>query len=162
MLPRIMNIRPATMADLDTIAAFNLQLAKETEELQLDSARVTQGVRALLGDPAKGLYYVAELDAVIAGQLMITYEWSDWRNGCFWWLQSVYVSPAFRSRGVFKALFERIKSLARERADVCGLRLYMDQHNDRARLAYESLGMSPAHYQLFEIDFVLNGSGKMT
>lgn len=133
----------------------------ETERRELDLARVTQGVAALLDDPAKGTYFVAESSADVAGavvgQLLITYEWSDWRNGNFWWIQSVYVKEAFRGRGIFRALFEHVRMLAKERHDVCGLRLYMDAHNARARQVYKQLGMKQTEYELFETDFVLEG-----
>lgn len=112
-------------------------------------------MRALLANPNGGIYFVAEAEAAPVGQTLITYEWSDWRNGNFWWLQSVYVVEAFRGRGVFRALFEHIRASARTRGDVCGLRLYMDHDNDRARQTYEQLGLQRTNYQVFEIDFVL-------
>src|SRR5512139_3398259 len=116
--PAPMNIRLATPADVSVVTDFNLRLADETEQLKLDPPTVRAGVAAVLGDAHKGLYFLAELDGRIAGQLMITYEWSDWRNGDLWWLQSVYVHPDFRSRGVFKALFAHLTELARARRDV--------------------------------------------
>src|SRR5947209_5637021 len=106
-----------------------MNLAFETEHRQLDQSRVAAGVLALLSDPAKGIYFVAETGGTFAGQLLITYEWSDWRNGNFWWIQSVYVVKTVRQRGVFRALFEHIHELARARKDVCGLRLYMETDN---------------------------------
>ena len=127
-----------------------LALADETENLKLDPARVTQGVRAVLADAGKGIYFIAEAEGRAAGQLLITYEWSDWRNGNFWWLQSVYVEKEFRSRGVFKKLFAHVAELARREKDVCGIRLYMDAHNENARQAYERLGMKQTNYELFE------------
>ncbi|HLH52045.1 MAG TPA: GNAT family N-acetyltransferase [Verrucomicrobiae bacterium] len=111
------------------------------------------GVEALLSDPAKGIYYVAEVRGQVAGQLMITYEWSDWRNGNIWWIQSVYVNKAFRRQGVFRKLFKHLESLARSRSDVCSLRLYMHRDNSTARGAYEQLGMRQTPYEVFEIDF---------
>ena len=113
------------------------------------------GVKAQLTDPARGIYHVAEIRGKIVGQLLITYEWSDWRNGNFWWIQSVYVAPEFRGQGIFRALFSHVRSLARARKDVCGLRLYMDVHNGTARRAYERLGMVHTDYQVFELDFVM-------
>lgn len=106
---------------------------------------------ALLSDPAKGLYYVAESSGTVIGQVMITYEWSDWRNGNIWWLQSVYVKREFRQRGVFRALFNHLVELARTRPDVCGLRLYMHVDNARARQSYENLGMTQTPYEVFEL-----------
>ena len=134
-------------------------MAWETEKRQLQTERVKAGVTALLRDPAKGSYFVAEAGTVsgraVAGQLLITSEWSDWRNGHFWWVQSVYVAEAFRGHGIFRALFQHVQALARARTDICGLRLYMDAHNDRARQAYERLGWKLTNYQIFEMDFVL-------
>lgn len=126
-------------------------MAAETENLQLDPDRVQTGVAALLKDSAKGLYYVAEVDGTIAGQVMITYEWSDWRNGNIWWLQSVYVKQEFRRLGIFRALFKHLEGLAREQAGVCGLRLYMHADNARARQSYERLGMKHTKYEVFEL-----------
>jgi len=151
-------IRQAELADAPVIADFNLRLAEETEELRLDVARVRAGVEALLKDPAKGIYYLAEIHGKVAGQLMITYEWSDWRNGNIWWLQSVFVEPRFRRGGVFRALFRHVQEAAGRRPDVWGLRLYMHSENSRARLSYERLGMTPTHYEVFELALSGNGS----
>ena len=134
---------------------FNSRIAAETERRKLDLARVTAGVAALLNDPAKGIYFLAEAGGRIAGQLLITLEWSDWRNGNFWWIQSVYVEKDFRAQGIFRALFEHIHKLAKQRMDVCGLRLYMDSGNATARKTYERMGMKQTDYEVFEIDFVL-------
>src|SRR5262249_18861327 len=152
-------IRPASLSDAPFIADCNRFLAQETEQRQLDLPRVSAGVRALLDDPAKGLYLIAETDGKPVGQLLITYEWSDWRNGNFWWLQSVYVVESFRGQGVFRALFQHVHELAKTRPEVCGLRLYMDADNARARQAYHRLGWLPTRYELFEIDFVLQQHG---
>ncbi len=133
------------------IAEFNRRLADETEDLKLEPAVIEAGVAALLADEAKGIYFVAEIEGVVAGQLMITYEWSDWRNGNIWWLQSVYVKQEFRRFGVFRALFQHLLELARSRSDVCGLRLYMHAENQRARETYERLGMHHTHYEVFEM-----------
>jgi len=116
-------------------------------------------VTALLSDPARGTYFLAEEMSQnkpsAAGQLLITYEWSDWRNGNFWWIQSVYVAAPFRGQGVFRALFNHVRELASASKDVCGLRLYMDAHNASARQAYDRLGLKQTNYQVFEMDFVL-------
>lgn len=138
------------------IADFNWRLANETEGLSLDRERLLGGVTALIKDPAKGFYLVAEVDGQVAGQLCITYEWSDWRNATFWWFQSVYVSAAFRGQGVFKRLFRHIHDLAKARQDVCGLRLYVEHENQRAREVYQKLGLRLAAYKMMEIDFVLS------
>ena len=135
------------------IAEFNLLLAKETEGLHLDPPRVNAGVAALLADPSKGIYYLAEVKGTIAGQLMITYEWSDWRNGMIWWLQSVYVRRDFRRKGVFRELFRHLQDLARSQDEVCTLRLYMHSENHTARSSYEKLGMSRTQYEVFELEF---------
>jgi GNAT superfamily N-acetyltransferase len=147
-------IRQAGPADAPVIAEFNLRLAEETEALRLDPKTVNAGVAALLKDPAKGIYYLAEVNGVVAGQLMITYEWSDWRNGNLWWIQSVYVKEEFRRHGVFRRLFDHLKTLARARRDVPALRLYMHAENDRARQSYERLGMKHTHYEVFELGLV--------
>jgi GNAT superfamily N-acetyltransferase len=151
-----MKIRQATPADVATIADFNARIARETENRELEPARVKAGVSALLQDAAKGIYFVAEIDGQIVGQVLITYEWSDWRNGNFWWIQSVYVDKEFRGQGIFRALFEHVQDLAKQRQDVCGLRLYMDCGNDTARRSYERLGMKRTDYEVFEVDFVLS------
>lgn len=150
-----MRIRKAKPADARVIADFNRRMAWETEKLRLPPARVLRGVRALLRDPVKGTYFVVETGGEVVGQLLITYEWSDWRNGNFWWVQSVYVREDHRGRGVFQALFRHVERLARRRKDVCGLRLYMDAHNVRARRAYERLSFKLTNYELFEMDFVV-------
>ena len=133
----------------------NLRLALETERRQLDPATVAAGVNALLADAAKGIYFVAEADGQPVGQLLITREWSDWRNGDFWWIQSVYVMEPFRGRGIFRALFEHVHALAKACHDVCGLRLYVEANNSRAQEAYCRLGLTKTDYELFETDFVL-------
>ncbi len=148
-------IRTATRADAARITEFNALMAKETENLELDLHRLHQGVLAVLDDPTNGVYYIAEVDGTAAGQLLITYEWSDWRNGVFWWIQSVYVHKDFRGKGVFKALFEHVKALAENDPTVCGLRLYVERHNTRAQQTYTRLGMKKTQYEMYEIDFVL-------
>lgn len=150
-----MRIRIARPAEAKIIADFNARMAWETERRRLNAVRVLRGVRDLLRDSAKGIYFVAEEKGVVAGQLLITFEWSDWRNGNFWWIQSVYVAPEFRERGVFRSLYAHVHKLAKSRRDVCGLRLYVDEDNLRAQKAYLRLGMTESHYKFFEIDFVL-------
>jgi GNAT superfamily N-acetyltransferase len=152
-------IREAKLGDTAIIADFNARMALETEQRRLDIDRVRDGVQALLSDPAKGAYFIAEVEAdgatTIVGQLLITYEWSDWRNGNFWWIQSVYVEEKFRGQGIFRELYNYVDQLAKSRKDVCGLRLYVDAHNHSARKTYERLGMKRTNYELFETDFVL-------
>jgi GNAT superfamily N-acetyltransferase len=151
-------IRRAAPADSPAIADFNLRLAEETEGLRLDPARVQAGVAALLKDPAKGVYYVAEANGAVVGQLMITYEWSDWRNGNLWWIQSVYVKQECRAQGIFRRLFEHVKTLAREQQGVPALRLYVHAENSRAHRSYERLGMSRTQYEVFEMDLTAEQS----
>ena len=148
-------IRPASESDTAVIAEFNGLMAQETEDKSLPDERVRKGVEAVLGDSAKGIYLLAEENAQVVGQLMITYEWSDWRNGSFWWIQSVYVRKENRGKGIFRALFDHVMKMAKARKDVCGVRLYVERHNQRAREAYEKLGMKKTAYRLYEIDFVL-------
>ena len=147
-----MKIRKACSADATVITDFNTQLAWESEKLKLDSKTILGGVRAALKDSTKGTYFVAEHENEVVGQLLITYEWSDWRNGNFWWIQSVYVAVEHRQSGVFSALFAHIQKLAQSRRDVCGLRLYVEENNDRAQLTYAKLGMTKTHYAVFETD----------
>ncbi|MBI3665813.1 MAG: GNAT family N-acetyltransferase [Acidobacteria bacterium] len=148
-------IRAAAPSDAPTIAAFNAAMARETEHIELDAKRLLDGVRAVLADRSKGFYTVAETEGRVVGQMMITFEWSDWRNGTFWWIQSVYVHPDFRSRGVFKELYAYITERAKSAGDVCGLRLYVEQENSRAQQTYQRLGMAKAPYAVYEVDFVL-------
>lgn len=148
-----MTIRPATPADAPILAEFNCRLARETENRELDRPTIEAGVRALLADAAKGRYFVAEADGEVIGQVMHTYEWSDWRNGNFWWLQSVYVRSDWRGRGVFRALFEHLSRLAGQEAGVCGLRLYVEHANAEAKEVYRRLGLSPAGYEILEVDY---------
>jgi GNAT superfamily N-acetyltransferase len=146
-------IRKARVSDRSVIARFNALLASETEGKRLPAARLHAGVKALLSSPAKGIYFVGEMNKKVVGQVLITYEWSDWRNGNFWWIQSVYVDGKHRGQGIFRALFEHIVKLAKSRKDVCGLRLYMDAHNQTARQAYDRLGFKLTNYQMFESEF---------
>jgi GNAT superfamily N-acetyltransferase len=157
---RMMNIRRAAMHDASVIADFNVRLALESEDLKLEPKTVLRGVQAMLEDPAKGIYFVAEDGGQLMGQLMITYEWSDWRNGNMWWIQSVFVKPEFRGRGVFKALFDHVERLARKNPEVYALRLYMDDRNEPARRAYEKIGMTQTHYVVFDKTLGADSDGR--
>jgi GNAT superfamily N-acetyltransferase len=145
-----LTIRRAAPADAVVVIEFNRRLAEETEGKTLDPAVLAAGVAAGLADPARAWYFVAEEDGVVLGQMMITLEWSDWRNGWFWWIQSVYVRAEARRRGVFRRLYEHVVGLARQSADVIGLRLYVENHNQPAQQTYTRLGMTPAGYLVFE------------
>ena len=143
-------VRLATAAEAGRIAGFNRALALETEGLALEEKTVAAGVVALMGHPERGFYLVAEVAGAVAGCLLITYEWSDWRNRMFWWIQSVYVKPEFRGRGVYSALDEKVRELAAREGNVCGFRLYVHKGNARAQEVYRSLGMEETAYLVYE------------
>jgi len=149
MSEQTLHIRDGGPADADTVIRFNIACAHESEDLALDPAIVAPGVRAVLGDPARGRYFIAEDGAGPAGQVMITFEWSDWRNAWIWWLQSVYVRADARRRGVFGALYDHVENAARE-AGVAAIRLYVDRDNERAERTYLRAGFEHAHYRLLE------------
>jgi len=147
------SIRPAWMEDVAVIVDFNRQLAQETEGLLLDEGRVRPGVEAVLADAGRGRYFVCELAGDVVGQIGLTYEWSDWRNGNFWWIQSVYVLPQARRAGVFRALYHHVEAMALEDPGCTGLRLYVEPENQRAIDTYKALGLSDAPYRMLELDF---------
>ena len=153
-----LRIRPAHLADATLLAGWAAAMALETEGKQLDAGVVHAGVAAGIADPAKARYFVAMQDAPLAGAetvgvpvgtLMLTTEWSDWRNGDWWWIQSVYVPPEHRRKGVFAALYRHVEALARESPGVVGLRLYVERDNAAAQRTYESLGMQDEGYRIF-------------
>lgn len=146
-------VRAARMQDAETIAEFNRRLAWETESIRLKSEIVEAGVRAVLEDSTKGGYFVACVEERVVGQIMHTFEWSDWRNGFLWWIQSVYVEGEFRGRGVFRSLFDHLKRAASEQAGV-GLRLYVEDHNHAAQEVYRKLGMTPGGYHVLQLPLV--------
>jgi GNAT superfamily N-acetyltransferase len=147
-----LTIRRAGPADEDVLVAFNLAIAWETEHKRLDRGVLAAGVRAVLAGPARGFYTVAANDrGEVVGQMMVTYEWSDWRNGWFWWVQSVYVREDARRAGVFRALYRRIEEEALGDPGVIGLRLYFERDNARARATYRALGMSDTNYGMMEV-----------
>ena len=143
-------IRVAAPVDIETIASFNEAMATETEGKTLDPATIRAGVRGLFARPDLGFYVVAEDGGRIVGQLMITYEWSDWRNGVFWWIQSVYVRPEFRGKGIYRALHAHVRTMAKAAGGVCGFRLYVEKENAAAQETYRRLGMHETPYVLFE------------
>ena len=147
-------IRPANHSDLSYIVDFNSYLCEETEGKSLDRTILESGVAALLADPEKGRYFLAESrSGERIGQIMITYEWSDWRNGLFWWLQSVYVTAEYRKRGVFSSLLKEVSKLAEADSEVCGIRLYVDKGNAPAQATYQARGFEHANYELMEVVF---------
>ncbi len=145
-----MEIRLATADDVTALVAFNQAMALETESKELDMDVLHNGVQAVLADRGKGFYVVAaEGDRIVAG-LLVTFEWSDWRNGWFWWIQSVYVVPEERGKGIYGGLYEHVKRLALEQGNVCGFRLYVEKENERAQKVYEKLGMEETYYLMYE------------
>jgi ribosomal protein S18 acetylase RimI-like enzyme len=142
-------IRKAVPSDAPSIVDFQLRMALETEDMKLVPEIVTKGVDAVFNDQSKGRYYVAEADGMVIASLLITYEWSDWRNCNVWWFQSVYVLPEFRRKGVFRKMYSHIRELAVHQ-DIAGLRLYVEMNNSKAQKTYEALGMSSEHYAFYE------------
>ncbi|TAN08840.1 MAG: GNAT family N-acetyltransferase [Rhodanobacteraceae bacterium] len=140
-------IRAATLADTNFLADCNAAMAQETERKTLDRDVLLRGARAVFDDPHRGFYLIAERDGALAGCLLITHEWSDWRDGDWWWIQSVYVAPAARRHGVFRALYAAVEQRA-QAAGAVGLRLYVEQHNARAQATYAALGMTAEPYQM--------------
>ena len=145
-----MNIRLANAADADEFVQFNQAMAFETEGKQLDPNVVGPAVAAVFADERKGFYVVAEDDDRVVGGLMITYEWSDWRNAWFWWIQSVYINPDARGQKIYTKLYAFVKELAREAGDVYGIRLYVENDNSRAQRVYEKVGMEQSHYVMYD------------
>ncbi len=145
-------VRPATIDDAETIAEFNRAMARETEQIELDAGTVSRGVRKVFDVPTHGVYYVAERDGKIVGQLQITYEYTDWRDGVFWWIQSVYVVPEARKQGVYRALQDHVRQAARRDPHVRGLRLYVYNQNLAAKAVYKRLGFRKTEYDLYETD----------
>lgn len=145
-----LHVRTATVADAVIIAEFNRVMAHETEGITLDPIVLRRGVEAALADPRKARYFLAEIAGRVVGQAMVTVEWSDWRNGFFWWFQSVYVQPESRRCGVFRRLYQHIRDEASERSDVCGLRLYVYRENAGALDTYRRMGMTVCDYLLCE------------
>jgi predicted GNAT family acetyltransferase len=146
----MIQIRCSNEYDAEAIVGFQLKMAKETEGVSLDEIAVNNGVNAVFNDPHKGTYYVATDDDKIIASLLLTPEWSDWRNSWVMWIQSVYVVPESRGKGVFKSMYKYITNMAKESSKIAGVRLYVDLSNSSARNVYAKLGMVGDHYQLFE------------
>ncbi len=143
-------IRDAVPADAGLIADYNNRLAEETEARSLDPDLTGPGVAAFLADPSKGRYWVAEVDGRIVGQIAVIFEWSDWRNGMIWWIQSVFVHADQRRKGVYSSLYRHVESVARSDPEVIGIRLYVEKDNARAQATYVTLGMSMTNYQIMQ------------
>lgn len=161
--PDSIEVGPARPEDREVIADFNQAMARETENKVLDRPTLLAGVQAVFDNADLGFYLVArdtrsDSDGSVIGCLLITTEWSDWRNGLFWWIQSVYVDPAYRGKGVFSALYAHVRQTARSRPDVCGLRLYVEKENERAHRTYLRLGMIETDYRLLEEEFRPGGT----
>ncbi len=145
-----MIIRKALAQDAAELADFNIRMARETEGMELIPEVIRSGVETMIANPDWGFYLVVELDNGIQASLMITTEWSDWRNGMFWWIQSVYVRPEYRRQGLYRELYARVKEYAEQEPQVCGFRLYVERDNEAAQKSYTALGMHETPYRLFE------------
>jgi GNAT superfamily N-acetyltransferase len=158
-LPNQLIIRAANLDDVEAIITFSAAMALETENRRLDEARLREGTLSLLNTPTYGFFMVAELheeeQRKVIGQLMITYEWSDWRNAVFWWVQSVYVATPWRRQGVFRRMHDVIVRHAKADPRVCGIRLYVERDNRTAQTVYQRVGLCPSAYAVYEQDFVL-------
>jgi len=145
-----MQIKKANIEDVDTIIGFQHKMAKETEGIDLDIKILSEGVQSAFNDSSKGIYYVALVNDLVVASLFTTYEWSDWRNGCILWIQSVYVSPKYRQKGVFNEMYQYLKQLVENSDEYLGLRLYVDLTNTKAQKVYEKIGMNGEHYKMYE------------
>ena len=143
-------IRMGEPKDIATLAENNISMAMETEDKILDKNTISKGVSSIINDRTKGIYWVMEIGGNLVGQLMITYEWSDWRNGTMWWIQSVYVPKMYRRQGIYSSLYENLVNLANSDPDCCGIRLYVEKNNTRAAETYSKLGMVNAGYEIME------------
>lgn len=147
-----MIIRKAEVKDVDVIAQYNYNLAYETEDKKLDMNILTKGVKNIILDENKGIYHVCEIDGKVVGQIMYTYEWSDWRNGTFIWVQSVYVNKDYRGRGIFKALYNKVKEICDSSNEYVGIRLYVEKENFAAQKTYQKIGMNELSYFMYEYE----------
>jgi GNAT superfamily N-acetyltransferase len=145
-----MKIKQANIEDIDSIIRFQQAMAHETEGIELNGEILQKGVEAVLKDQHKGIYYVAEIGGQVVASLLTTYEWSDWRNGTVLWIQSVYVLPEYRRRGVYRSMYAHIKNLVTNSEELKGIRLYADKNNHPAHRTYENMGMNQDHYITFE------------
>lgn len=145
-----MSIRIASQTDADSLVAFNQAMALETEGKRLDEEKIASGVAAVFADANKGFYVVAEVENKIVGGLMVTFEWSDWRNAWFWWIQSVYILPEARGQKLYSRMYAFVKELAKDKGNVCGFRLYVEHDNVNAQKVYDAVGMQASHYIMYE------------
>ena len=145
-----MTIRVAKLEDSNAIIDFQIAMALETENVNLDRTIITKGVIALLRDKSKGLYYLADDNGLTIGSMLTTYEWSDWRNGTILWLQSVYIKPDYRGKGIFRLMYNHLKEKVLNYSDSVGLRLYVDNTNTNAQNVYKAMGMNGDHYKTYE------------
>lgn len=145
-----MRFRDAKLSDAASIVDFQIAMAAETEDFALDRDICTKGVKAVFADASLGRYFVGESSGQLVASLMITLEWSDWRNGVVWWIQSVYVIPEFRRRGIYAGLYNHVKQIAERDKNIRGIRLYVDKRNTSAQEVYRRMGMNGEHYQVFE------------
>ena|SRR5687767_27705 len=145
-----MEIRLASRTDADALVEFNQAMALETEGKVLSKEVLSPGVSAVFEDVNKGFYVVAEVNGTVVGGLLVTFEWSDWRNKWFWWIQSVFIRPEYRGRSIYSRMYEFVKTLADRKGDVCGFRLYVEHDNIKAQRVYEKLGMERSHYLAYE------------
>jgi ribosomal protein S18 acetylase RimI-like enzyme len=145
-----MQIRKARTEDIDSLIGFNEAMALETEGKKLYTGTLRKGVEAVFDDPQKGFYLVAEDKGRAIGGLMVTFEWSDWRNAWFWWIQSVYVNPEYRGKRIYSQLYDFVKKEASAAGNVCGFRLYVEKENAHAQRVYEKVGMEETYYLMYE------------
>lgn len=145
-------VRAANEGDVSLMARWAEAMAFETEHKHLDLDTVSRGIAIGVADPARSLYFMADIDGEPVGTLMLTFEWSDWRCAWWWWIQSVYVSPSHRRKGVYRALYAHVLAMAKARDDVCGLRLYVERENINAQRTYEFLGMADSGYRMYEAE----------
>jgi len=159
-IPAHIVVRQAGYGDVDALVEFSAAMAQETEGRCLDRDRLRNGTLAVFDAPERGFFLVAEVvdrdRSRLAGQLMVTFEWSDWRNGVFWWVQSVYVDQAWRRQGIYRALHAAVVAKATTDPHVCGIRLYVERNNHEAQTVYQRVGLAPSGYVVYERDFVLS------
>lgn len=146
----MITIQKAVIENLEVLIDFQQRLALESESIRLNAETLRKGIMAMFADPAKGIYYVVEEEGQVIGCHMITYEWSDWRNGMVWWLQSVYVTETHRKKGIFKMMYDNLINIIKKDPQLIGLRLYVDKSNERALQVYQAMGMDGSHYTVYE------------